>query len=113
MLRSPDVQHEPFHTHAPFTPRRRRRGAQAQNQFKLMHQLQPGQRLEMVDRRCTQLIRVAHVVSRGPLGFVTVAYDGWSEKYNNNVETHSLDLLPAGYCQTTGYPLQPPPSRKY
>ncbi|CAH8465715.1 unnamed protein product [Dicrocoelium dendriticum] len=74
--------------------------------------LQPGQRLEAVDKRCPQLIRVASIVSVEPSGFVTIGYDGWQDKYNVLLEASSPDLLPAGYCQATGHPLQPPPGHE-
>lgn len=71
--------------------------------------LEIGQRLEAVDRRCPQLIRVANIVSIGPPGFFTIAYDGWPEKFNVCLETSCADLFPVGYCQATDHPLQPPP----
>ncbi|CAL8100942.1 unnamed protein product [Calicophoron daubneyi] len=76
---------------------------------KASEHFQVGQRLEAVDKRCPQLIRVANVVATAPIGFVTLGYDGWTEKYNICVEASSLDLYPVGYCQVTGHPLQPPP----
>ncbi|TGZ64172.1 hypothetical protein CRM22_006514 [Opisthorchis felineus] len=72
-------------------------------------QLQVGQRCEAVDKRCPQLIRVANIVANTPQGFLTIGYDGWAEKYNVCLEASSPDLFPAGYCQATGHPLQPPP----
>ncbi|KAF6777207.1 hypothetical protein AHF37_03213 [Paragonimus kellicotti] len=74
--------------------------------------LQIGQRLEAVDKRCLQLIRVAQIVSHSPPGFLTIAYDGWADKYNVCIEANSLDLFPVGYCQATGHPLQPPPGHE-
>ncbi|TPP67069.1 Lethal(3)malignant brain tumor 3 [Fasciola gigantica] len=68
-----------------------------------------GQRLEAVDRRCPQLIRVANIISIGPPGFFTIGYDGWPEKFNVCLETSCADLFPVGYCQATEHPLQPPP----
>ncbi|VDP84152.1 unnamed protein product [Echinostoma caproni] len=70
---------------------------------------QVGQRLEAVDRRCPQLIRVANIVSVGPPGFLTIGYDGWQDKFNVCLETNCADLFPVGYCQATDHPLQPPP----
>ncbi|KER21682.1 hypothetical protein T265_10052 [Opisthorchis viverrini] len=74
-----------------------------------INQLQAGQRCEAVDKRCPQLIRVANIVANTPQGFLTIGYDGWAEKYNVCLEASSPDLFPAGYCQATGHPLQPPP----
>ncbi|CAH8868409.1 unnamed protein product [Trichobilharzia szidati] len=70
---------------------------------------QVNQRLEAVDKRCPSLIRVANVVDNTPPGFLTLGYDGWSDKYNIRVEVGSLDLFPVGYCHASGHPLQVPP----
>ncbi|VDQ14302.1 unnamed protein product, partial [Trichobilharzia regenti] len=73
---------------------------------------QVNQRLEAVDKRCPSLIRVANVVDNMPPGFLTLGYDGWSDKYNIRVEVGSLDLFPVGYCHASGHPLQVPPGCK-
>ncbi|KAH8864555.1 Lethal(3)malignant brain tumor-like protein 3 [Schistosoma japonicum] len=76
---------------------------------KSSRQFQINQRLEAVDKRCPSLIRVASIVDNTPPGFLTLGYDGWSDKYNIRVEVGSLDLFPVGYCHASGHPLQVPP----
>lgn len=79
---------------------------------KTSRQFAINQRLEVVDKRCPSLIRVANIVDNNLPGFLTINYDGWSDKYNVSVETNSLDLFPVGYCHATGYSLQVPPECK-
>ncbi|XP_029934678.1 lethal(3)malignant brain tumor-like protein 4 isoform X2 [Myripristis murdjan] len=73
------------------------------------HSFQVDQRLEAVDRRNPMLIRVATVTETDDYR-VKVHYDGWSEQFDVWCDSDLSDLHPAGWCQRTGHPLEPPPA---
>lgn len=37
-----------------------------------------------------------------------IHFDGWEDEYDQWVDCESPDLYPVGWCQLTGYQLQPP-----
>ena len=66
-----------------------------------------GMKLECVDPRNPQLIRVATVA--GVKGYrIKIHFDGWSSEYDFWTDDDWPDLHPPGWCQKTGHPLQPP-----
>ncbi|XP_064486621.1 lethal(3)malignant brain tumor-like protein 3 isoform X2 [Ornithodoros turicata] len=67
-----------------------------------------GMRLEAVDPRNAQLVRVMSVSAVQTRGLV-LHMDGWSQTYDFFVEEDSQDIHPAGWCAKTGHPLEPPP----
>ncbi|XP_062323841.1 lethal(3)malignant brain tumor-like protein 3 isoform X2 [Osmerus eperlanus] len=71
------------------------------------HGFQRQQRLEVVDRRNPQLVRVATVTDTDDHR-ILVHFDGWPEELDYWVDTDSPDLHPAGWCAKTGHLLQPP-----
>lgn len=95
-----------------------------------LHGFQVNHKLEAVDRRNPMLIRVATVTEtedcrvkvRGrPAASLLLAgaltrcvclqihYDGWSQQFDIWCDSDNSDLHPAGWCQRTGHPLEPPP----
>ncbi|KAL3268518.1 hypothetical protein HHI36_007628 [Cryptolaemus montrouzieri] len=66
-----------------------------------------GMKLECVDQRVPQLIRVASVDEvKGHQ--IKIHFDGWMDKYSFWVEDDSTNIHPAGWCQKTGHPIEPP-----
>lgn len=69
-----------------------------------------GMKLECVDKRIPQLIRVATVQDvKGHQ--IRIQFDGWQDKYSYWMEDDSPDIHPATWCQKTGHPLEPPLSK--
>ncbi|KAK9877329.1 hypothetical protein WA026_017725 [Henosepilachna vigintioctopunctata] len=66
-----------------------------------------GMKLECVDKRIPQLIRVATVEDVNNHR-IKIHFDGWLDKYSYWVEDDSQDIHPAGWCQKTGHSLEPP-----
>lgn len=66
-----------------------------------------GMRLEAVDKRVPQLVRVACVVEVKQHR-LRVAFDGWPDRYSYWVDEDNPDIHPVGWCQKTGHPLEPP-----
>ncbi|CAH1115475.1 unnamed protein product [Psylliodes chrysocephalus] len=66
-----------------------------------------GMRLECVDRRVPQLIRVA-TVDDVKEHQIRIHFDGWPDKYSYWVDDDSPDIHPMGWCQKTGHPIEPP-----
>ncbi|KMQ94309.1 lethal malignant brain tumor-like 3 protein [Lasius niger] len=66
-----------------------------------------GMKLEAVDKRVPQLIRVATVedVKDHQL---KIRFDGWPETHAYWVDDDSPDIHPVGWCSKTGHPLEPP-----
>ncbi|KAL0105487.1 hypothetical protein PUN28_016865 [Cardiocondyla obscurior] len=66
-----------------------------------------GMKLEVVDKRVPQLIRVATVedVKDHQL---KIKFDGWPDNHAYWVEDDSPDIHPVGWCAKTGHPLEPP-----
>lgn len=68
-------------------------------------------RLECVDKRVPQLIRVA-TVSDVKDHQIRISFDGWPDRYSYWVDDDSPDIHPVGWCQKTGHPIEPPLSKK-
>ncbi|XP_057664537.1 lethal(3)malignant brain tumor-like protein 4 [Diorhabda carinulata] len=66
-----------------------------------------GMRLESVDRRVPQLIRVA-TVDDVKEHQIRIHFDGWPDRYSYWVDDDSPDIHPMGWCQKTGHPIEPP-----
>lgn len=67
-------------------------------------------RLECVDKRVPQLIRVASVddIKEHQL---RICFDGWPDRYSYWVDNDCPDIHPVGWCQKTGHPIEPPLSK--
>lgn len=72
------------------------------------HSFQPQQKLEAVDKRSPGLIRVA-TVEDVETHRVKIHYDGWSNVYDEWVDSDHPDIHPVGWCEATGHPLKVPP----
>uniref|UniRef100_H3AER1 Lethal(3)malignant brain tumor-like protein 2 n=1 Tax=Latimeria chalumnae TaxID=7897 RepID=H3AER1_LATCH len=71
------------------------------------HGFKAGMKLEAVDLMEPRLICVAtvkRVVSR----LLRIHFDGWDSEYDQWVDCESPDIYPVGWCELTGYQLQPP-----
>ncbi|XP_044732507.1 lethal(3)malignant brain tumor-like protein 3 isoform X2 [Chrysoperla carnea] len=66
-----------------------------------------GMRIECVDKRVPRFIRVATVDDVRDHQ-IRVSFDGWPDKYSYWVDDDSPDIHPAGWCQKSGHPIQPP-----
>ncbi|KAG5900209.1 hypothetical protein JTB14_008091 [Gonioctena quinquepunctata] len=66
-----------------------------------------GMRLECVDKRVPQLIRVA-TVDDVKEHQIRIHFDGWLDRYSYWVDDDSPDIHPMGWCQKTGHPIEPP-----
>ncbi|KAF5279221.1 hypothetical protein FQR65_LT03469 [Abscondita terminalis] len=66
-----------------------------------------GMRLECVDKRVPQLIRVATVDDTRE-HTIRISFDGWLDRYSYWVDNDSTDIHPVGWCQKTGHPIEPP-----
>ncbi|KAJ8911381.1 hypothetical protein NQ315_014212 [Exocentrus adspersus] len=66
-----------------------------------------GMRLECVDKRVPQLIRVA-TVDDVKEHQIRIHFDGWPDRYSYWVDDDSPDIHPMGWCQKTGHPIEPP-----
>ncbi|KAK6311513.1 hypothetical protein J4Q44_G00171770 [Coregonus suidteri] len=78
------------------------------------HGFCPGMKLEAVDLMEPRLVCVA-TVTRIVHRLLRIHFDGWEDEYDQWVDCESPDLYPVGWCQLTGYQLQPPavlPSRE-
>ncbi|XP_028659569.1 lethal(3)malignant brain tumor-like protein 4 isoform X2 [Erpetoichthys calabaricus] len=64
-------------------------------------------KLEAVDKRNPMLIRVATIVDVDDYR-LKIHFDGWSSKYDYWIDSDTPDIHPAGWCQRTGHPLEPP-----
>ncbi|XP_075689648.1 lethal(3)malignant brain tumor-like protein 2 isoform X2 [Rhinoderma darwinii] len=71
------------------------------------HGLMPGMKLEAVDLMEPRLICVATVV-RVVQRLLRIHFDGWDDDYDQWTDCESPDLYPVGWCELTGYQLQPP-----
>ncbi|XP_047231034.1 lethal(3)malignant brain tumor-like protein 1 isoform X2 [Girardinichthys multiradiatus] len=72
------------------------------------HNFQPQMKLEAVDKRSPGLIRVA-TVEEVETHRIKVHYDGWSNVYDEWMDSDHPDVHPAGWCEATGHPLKFPP----
>ncbi|XP_043940873.1 MBT domain-containing protein 1 [Protopterus annectens] len=71
------------------------------------HGFRRGMKLEAVDLMEPRLVCVATVtliIHR----LLRIHFDGWDDEYDQWVDCQSPDLYPVGWCQLTGYQLQPP-----
>ncbi|XP_011496871.1 PREDICTED: lethal(3)malignant brain tumor-like protein 3 isoform X2 [Ceratosolen solmsi marchali] len=66
-----------------------------------------GMKLEVVDKRLPQLIRVATVEDVKD-HMLKIRFDGWPENHAYWVDDDSTDIHPMGWCSKTGHPLEPP-----
>lgn len=64
-------------------------------------------KLEAVDLMEPRLVCVA-TVTRIVHRLLRIHFDGWEDEYDQWVDCESPDLYPVGWCQVTGYQLQPP-----
>ncbi|XP_070836395.1 MBT domain-containing protein 1-like isoform X1 [Chaetodon trifascialis] len=71
------------------------------------HGFRPGMKLEAVDLMEPRLVCVA-TVTRIVHRLLRIHFDGWEDEYDQWVDCESPDLYPVGWCQLTGYQLQPP-----
>ncbi|XP_028049018.1 LOW QUALITY PROTEIN: lethal(3)malignant brain tumor-like protein 1 [Monomorium pharaonis] len=66
-----------------------------------------GMKLEAVDKRVPQLIRVATVEDVKD-HLLKIKFDGWPDNHTYWVDDDSPDIHPVGWCVKTGHPLEPP-----
>ncbi|XP_069050556.1 MBT domain-containing protein 1 isoform X7 [Lepisosteus oculatus] len=71
------------------------------------HGFRTGMKLEAVDLMEPRLVCVA-TVTRIVHRLLRIHFDGWEDEYDQWVDCESPDLYPVGWCQLTGYQLQPP-----
>ncbi|XP_062362316.1 MBT domain-containing protein 1 isoform X3 [Cinclus cinclus] len=71
------------------------------------HGFHVGMKLEAVDLMEPRLVCVA-TVTRIIHRLLRIHFDGWEDDYDQWVDCESPDLYPVGWCQLTGYQLQPP-----
>lgn len=71
------------------------------------HGFREGMKLEAVDLMEPRLVCVA-TVTRIVHRLLRIHFDGWEDEYDQWVDCESPDLYPIGWCQVTGYQLQPP-----
>lgn len=71
------------------------------------HGFRDGMKLEAVDLMEPRLVCVA-TITRIVHRLLRIHFDGWEEEYDQWVDCESPDLYPVGWCQVTGYQLQPP-----
>lgn len=71
------------------------------------HGFRPGMKLEAVDLMEPRLVCVA-TVTQIVHRLLRIHFDGWEDEYDQWVDCESPDLYPVGWCQLTGYQLQPP-----
>lgn len=69
-----------------------------------------GMRLECVDKRVPQLIRVS-TVDEVREHKIRISFDGWPDRYSFWIHDDSIDIHPVGWCQKTGHPIEPPLSK--
>ncbi|XP_006524479.1 lethal(3)malignant brain tumor-like protein 4 isoform X1 [Mus musculus] len=76
------------------------------------HGFLPNMKLEAVDKRNPQLIRVATIADVDDYR-VKIHFDGWDHKYDYWVDADSQDIHPIGWCDVTGHPLEVPYGSKH
>ncbi|XP_032067359.1 MBT domain-containing protein 1 isoform X5 [Thamnophis elegans] len=74
------------------------------------HGFHVAMKLEAVDLMEPRLVCVA-TVTRIIHRLLRIHFDGWEDEYDQWVDCESPDLYPVGWCQLTGYQLQPPASQ--
>lgn len=60
-----------------------------------------------MEPRLVCVATVTRIVHR----LLRIHFDGWEDEYDQWVDCESPDLYPVGWCQLTGYQLQPPASQ--
>ncbi|XP_067166624.1 lethal(3)malignant brain tumor-like protein 2 isoform X4 [Apteryx mantelli] len=73
------------------------------------HGFKAGMKVEAVDLMEPRLICVA-TVKRVVHRLLSIHFDGWDSEYDQWVDCESPDIYPVGWCELTGYQLQPPVS---
>ncbi|XP_068257050.1 lethal(3)malignant brain tumor-like protein 2 isoform X2 [Nyctibius grandis] len=71
------------------------------------HGFVAGMKVEAVDLMEPRLICVA-TVKRVVQRLLSIHFDGWDNEYDQWVDCESPDIYPVGWCELTGYQLQPP-----
>ncbi|XP_069087231.1 lethal(3)malignant brain tumor-like protein 2 isoform X2 [Pleurodeles waltl] len=71
------------------------------------HGFKMGMKLEAVDLMEPRLICVG-TVRRVVQRLLRIHFDGWDTEYDQWVDCESPDIYPVGWCELTGYQLQPP-----
>ncbi|XP_069510535.1 lethal(3)malignant brain tumor-like protein 2 isoform X2 [Ambystoma mexicanum] len=71
------------------------------------HGFKMGMKLEAVDLMEPRLVCVA-TVRRVVHRLLRIHFDGWDTEYDQWVDCESPDIYPVGWCELTGYQLQPP-----
>ncbi|XP_036428775.1 lethal(3)malignant brain tumor-like protein 2 isoform X2 [Colossoma macropomum] len=71
------------------------------------HGFAPGMKLEAVDLMEPRLVCVA-TVQRCVGRLLLLHFDGWESEFDQWVDCESPDIYPVGWCELTGYQLQPP-----
>ncbi|XP_033219397.1 lethal(3)malignant brain tumor-like protein 3 isoform X3 [Belonocnema kinseyi] len=66
-----------------------------------------GMKLEAVDKRVPQMIRVATIEDVKD-HMLKIRFDGWPENHAYWVDDDSTDIHPMGWCLKTAHPLEPP-----
>ncbi|CAN9508991.1 unnamed protein product [Ophioblennius macclurei] len=72
------------------------------------HGFYPNMKLEAADLMEPRLVCVA-TVKRCVGRLLLIHFDGWEDEFDQWVEHQSPDIYPVGWCEITGYQLQPPP----
>ncbi|XP_057682094.1 lethal(3)malignant brain tumor-like protein 2 isoform X2 [Corythoichthys intestinalis] len=72
------------------------------------HGISPNMKLEAVDLMEPRLVCVA-TVRRCVGRLLLIHFDGWDDDFDQWVDHESTDIYPIGWCDLTGYQLQPPP----
>ena len=77
-----------------------------------MNRFTVGQKLEAVDKKNPHLICCATV---GAVNneMIYVTFDGWKGAFDYWTRYDCRDIFPAGWCQSSGHPLQPPGQKTY
>lgn len=72
------------------------------------HNFSPNMKLEAVDLMEPGLVCVA-TIKRCVGRLLLIHFDGWEDEFDQWVDNQSPDIYPIGWCELTGYQLQPPP----
>ncbi|GAA6100996.1 lethal(3)malignant brain tumor-like protein 2 isoform X1 [Tachysurus ichikawai] len=73
----------------------------------VQHGFVPDMKLEAVDLMEPRLVCVA-TVQRCVGRLLLLHFDGWESEFDQWVDCESPDIYPVGWCELTGYQLQPP-----
>lgn len=65
-------------------------------------------KLEAVDLMEPRLVCVA-TVKRCVGRLLLIHFDGWEDEFDQWIDYQSPDIYPVGWCELSGYQLQPPP----